>query len=242
MSIISIRNLVKIRQKGQTRFRLEVDRLDVEPGAFVAVVGSSGSGKSTLLDLLALVLAPDSAEAFSIAPSGGAPVDLMALWDGRRDRPRADLRRRHFGYVLQTGGLLPFLTVRGNAELPYRLLGRRPDAARIVAVARRLGIEDRLTYNPSILSGGQRQRSAILRAIVHGPTIILADEPTAAVDRDRAIQIVGDLAALARDERRTVLMVTHDEALIAPHATVKVRFDVRTISEAETISTARIAA
>jgi putative ABC transport system ATP-binding protein len=204
---------------GQGGFRLEVPAFTVAAGEFVALTGDSGSGKSTLLDLLALVLKPDRMERFRFHPDGAAePVDIAAAWTRGGDRRLADLRRRYMGYVPQSGGLLPYLTVAGNLRLPLRLNGRPADRTLIAEAAAHLGVAHVLNSKPARLSGGERQRVAILRALMHRPVLVLADEPTAAVDKPRAAAIVADFRALARMAGTAVVMVTHDHDLIAGQA------------------------
>lgn len=194
------------RRSGGAAFTLEVEALTLAPGALVAVTGESGSGKSTLLDVAALAREPDRADALRVAGE-----DAAALWRrGARDG-LARLRARRFGYVLQTGGLVPFLTVRANAVLAQDLAGRR-DGARIEALARTLGLDALLHRMPATLSVGQRQRAAILRALAHRPSLVLADEPTASVHPDMAGEILALLVAQAKEAGAAVLLATHDAA------------------------------
>ncbi|MBP2227670.1 putative ABC transport system ATP-binding protein [Azospirillum agricola] len=214
---MTLRRLVKRLGAGRstTAFELHVPQFDAHRGEFVAIVGESGCGKSTLLDILALVSRPTASDAFTL---GDPPCDLRRIW-GARDHGRlARLRAARFGYVLQTGGLLPFLTVEDNILLPLRILGLPPDRARVREMAARFGIDRELAKMPQTLSGGERQRAAILRALVHDPAIFLADEPTAAVDRARAVRIVADIEGLARASGTTVVMVTHDIELVRGRA------------------------
>jgi putative ABC transport system ATP-binding protein len=194
------------RRSGGAAFTLEVAALALDPGALVAVTGESGSGKSTLLDVAALAREPDRATRLEVAGQ-----DAAALWRrGARDA-LARLRARHFGYVLQTGGLVPFLSVRANASLAQDLAGR-PDPARIAALAATLGLHGLLDRMPASLSVGQRQRAAILRALAHRPALVLADEPTASVHPDMAGDILGLLVAQAHEAGAAVLLATHDAA------------------------------
>lgn len=214
--LVEMAALVRLRERGTSAFRLTVPSLRVHGGEFVALVGDSGSGKSTLLDMLALVLRPSEAGAFRIR-DGAKDTDVMALWRAGREGALARIRRERLGYVLQTGGLLPFLSVRGNLELPLRMSGRHDDGAVAVA-ARRMGIADHLDSRPDRLSGGERQRVAVLRALLHGPALVLADEPTAAVDKSRARAIVADFRAAAQALGTAIVMVTHDLDLVRPVA------------------------
>lgn len=217
--LVLLEAVVRRREQGDMVFLLRIPWLAVRPGEFVALVGDSGSGKSTLLDMLALVLRPSAAGRFEMRLRGGAiragPVsDIAALWQRGQEAALAVLRRQHLGYVLQTGGLLPFLSVWGNLTLPLAALGRRPNRPEIIRAAERLGLGRYLDLMPDRLSGGERQRVAVLRALLHRPALVLADEPTAAVDKSRARAIVADLHALARDVGSAIVMVTHDLDLV----------------------------
>jgi putative ABC transport system ATP-binding protein len=222
--IVCLKNLVKVREKGGNRFELRVPSLVIHPGEFIALVGESGCGKSTLLDILALVLRPTSADEFTIRlPKQDVSYDVMAL----SEADLARIRKTKLGYVLQTGGLLSFLTVQENILLPCQLNGMSDVEPRVKSLAERLGIAGQLTKKPQFLSGGQRQRAAIARALAHHPPIVLADEPTAAVDKYTAVDIRNTFKELSRDLVVTLLMVTHDENLIANAADRTFTFEVR---------------
>ncbi len=195
-------------------FELNVPAFELCPGEFVALVGTSGCGKSTMLDILALVLQPTSVGGFLLKEGerSAPPIDIKALWRAGDEEALARVRREQLGYVLQSGGLLPFLNVRRNIGLSQRLKqGAEQDVA---ALAAGMGLESLLDKKPRYLSGGQRQRVAILRAIAHRPAIVLADEPTAAVDSTRAHAIVKDFRDMARAEGSAVVMVSHDLGLV----------------------------
>lgn len=185
-------------------FALRIPAFEAAAGEAIAVTGPSGSGKSTLLDLLALALKPDAAGRFEVAGH-----DAGLLWREARLDALAALRASHYGYVLQQGGLLPFLTVRQNILLPQRLAGR-PDDAHAEALAARLQIADELDRKPASLSVGQRQRVAIARALAHRPAIVLADEPTASVHPEMADTILALLVGAARDSGAALVLATHD--------------------------------
>lgn len=196
------------------QFELRLPELTLYPGELIAFVGDSGCGKTTLLDILSLISTPDSAARFNIRmPDRAGMLDVRPDSIEADEIHRADCRSG-IGYVLQTGGLLPFLNVAQNAALPFQVGGQNPDRSRIDALADKLGISAQMGLLPFNLSGGQRQRAAILRALVHRPALILADEPTAAVDWKRAQQIVQDLCDLARNEQVAVAIVTHDLRLV----------------------------
>jgi len=212
--IVQIRNLVKRRGQGGSAFELRVPELVFEPGRFYGISGPSGSGKSTLLDLLALVLRPTFVERFRIAPHGSDALNVVELWRRNDEAGLTNLRKLSFGYVLQSGGLIGFLSVRQNLAIPYQLVGQHPDWRRIETLAKRFGIERELEKKPRHLSAGQRQRAAILRALMLKPPLVLADEPTAALDRLRAVQIAEEFRALALESGSTIIMVSHDQGML----------------------------
>lgn len=222
--VLSLQDGLKRREQGGITFELHIPKLELLQGQFVAVVGESGCGKSTLLDMLALVSKPTDCSQF-IYYETQQQTNLKDLWDNNKEKALATLRRSRFGYVLQTGGLLPFLTVFQNLQLPLQINGYNNDQE-IRQLAKSFGVDGMLEKKPQYLSGGQRQRVAILRAINHHPKIILADEPTAAVDKTRAMKIVEDFKKLANKNGTTIVMVTHDHALVAPFADVTYTFDV----------------
>ena len=208
--LFSLRRVIK-RRPGSEAFRLELEALDVRRGDRLALVGPSGCGKSTALDLLAGVLRPDAGERFLFAPQAEAPaLDMLELWRRGREDRLAAARLRHLGYVLQVGGLLPFLSAGENILLPCRTLGNLAAQRESVReLTERLHIERLLRQMPSTLSVGERQRVAIARALAHGPSILLADEPTAALDPQHARLVLALLAELAGERGTTVIMVTH---------------------------------
>jgi len=204
-ALIDWQGVVRARGGG---FRLEVPELTIRPGDQLALVGPSGSGKSTCLDMLALSLAPDQQQRMMM---NGA-TDLGALWQGGRSRALAALRARHLGYVLQTGGLAPFLSLYENAMLSRRLLGMKgPGPVR--ELAGRLGIADLMQRKPRAVSIGERQRAAVLRALAHGPDLLLADEPTASLDQSNAEAVVDLMSEMARESGTALVLVTHDPSL-----------------------------
>lgn len=192
------------------------------------MVGSSGCGKSTLLDLLGLVARPTTADIFNVNAGLGEQHDVSGYWRENNEHDLALLRCRMMGYVMQTGGLFPYLTVWDNLLLPSRLKGldHSYKAVAQLAVAFNLvpqdnrGAQDQFfRKKPRSLSGGQRQRTAIIRALLSEPAVILADEPTAAIDGITASQIVQTLGELARLRQVIVIMVTHDRPLVRSVAT-----------------------
>lgn len=238
--MVSLEGLVKTRSQNESVFELHVPHFAVRPGQMVAVIGESGCGKSTLLDMVALVMAPTRVGRFEITSSQSeGPCDVAALWARDDEDALSALRRDLFGYVLQTGGLLPFLSVRQNICLPARIKGGDIPASRVEALAARLGVAGCLDRMPVALSIGQRQRVAILRALAHQPRLVLADEPTAAVDKARARAIMDDMHRLARDEAVAVVVVTHDVDLVMDRADVAYTFDTQQVCEQVTSSLCR---
>ncbi len=204
-----IEGLECLRGSGAAGFRLRVPSLSVAAGEAVAVVGPSGSGKSTLLDLLGLVLRPSAAGRFAMQDTH-TPLDVAALWRERRADPLARLRAARIGYILQTGGLLPFLDVRENIRLSLRLLGQALDPPHLPALLSTLGIGHLQDKMPAALSVGERQRVATARALAHRPALVLADEPTASLDPGRAALVMDLLFAAVRDMGASLVVVSHD--------------------------------
>lgn len=208
-AVYECRDLIKRWEGPSGGFELRVPRLRIQPGEVILLSGPSGCGKSTLLDLLALALRPTTGSLFRFRPEQSRSTEVMALWDRGDLDALGRLRGRHVGYVLQTGGLLPFLTVRENIELSCRLLGRGAEPA-TTRLAERLGIATQLGKKPAQLSVGERQRAAIARALAHRPSVLLADEPTASVDPLNAAAIVELLLELVRWTGVTAIIASHE--------------------------------
>ncbi|MGG7567332.1 ABC transporter ATP-binding protein [Rhodovulum sp. DZ06] len=190
------------------RFRLRVDALHVAPGEMVVLSGASGSGKSTLLEMIGLVRRPQVPGLFRIG-AGAEAADAAALF-ARGDREGlARLRAEKLGFLLQSGGLAPFLTVSENLALAQQAAGR-PDRALADAVLEALELGGLGGAWPRALSVGQRQRAALARAIVHRPALVLADEPTAALDPPNKARVAELLSALAEGFGAAVLVATHE--------------------------------
>jgi putative ABC transport system ATP-binding protein len=217
---------------GLSGFELQVPNFTIHPGEIIVLRGASGSGKSTLLDILALALQPDHAATFQFCPEHREPTDVMRLWHSKNLNHLGRLRGGDIGYVLQTGGLLPFLTARENIALPGRLLGRKP-AGRIERVAERLAITAQLNKRPGQLSVGERQRVAIARALVHRPSVILADEPTASVDPVNAAIIRKLLLELVQKAGLTAIIAAHDWP---PELTTGVQFAQHRVERDDTLT------
>ena len=210
---------------GDTDFILTVPELVVRPSEKIAVVGFSGCGKSTLLDLLALVLRPDEAGRFLFAAAPNRPLDINRCWKENDQNRLAAGRMRRIGYVLQTGGLLPFLSVEENIGLSRRALGLA-DEGRVADLAERLGIGRHLKKLPSQISVGERQRVAIARAMAHEPAVVMADEPTASLDPINAEKIMRLFTGLAEENRVTLIVATHEWDRVRELGFRKIRFDL----------------
>ena len=205
---------MKRYEAGGAQFRLDVPRLDIVQGAKVAFIGESGSGKSTLLELLAMILRPTESGRFTFCPNQqGETLDIAGAWGCNDVDQLSDLRSRHIGYVLQSGGLLPYLTVRENINLSRRLL-RGPSEDVAEHWASRLRIDAQLGKKPAELSVGQQQRVAIARALAHDPSILIADEPTAAIDPMNAARIMDLMVSLVDDLGVTLIVASHAHRLM----------------------------
>jgi putative ABC transport system ATP-binding protein len=185
--------------------------LEIARGEFLAIVGASGSGKSTLMNILGLLDRPTSGHYY---------LDGEDVSGFDRDR-RAELRSLKIGFVFQNFSLLPRTTALENVELPLLYGGRRSPRERherASALLRAVGLGDRAHHTPNQLSGGQQQRVAIARALVNDPELILADEPTGNLDSRTSVEIMEILQRLNREERMTIVLITHEHD-IAEYAT-----------------------
>jgi len=209
--VYSLENIVKERLIDGVGFRLVVPRIQIRAGENIALIGHSGCGKSTLLDMLALILRPDESDQMNLHPVQGDSHDIAALWHRDRYSDLSQIRKQHIGYVLQSGGLLPYLTVRENIELPRRLLNL-PDDDSINSISKVLGISRQLDKLPGLLSAGERQRVAFARALSHRPSILIADEPTASLDPITAHKIMAVVMEVIRGLKITLITASHDWA------------------------------
>lgn len=203
---IETKLLTKVYGSGNTEVVAMRDvSLGVRRGEVVALLGPSGSGKSTFLTAVGLINPPTSGQ---IIINGQLVIDgPQAVVDP------TTFRRKHIGYIFQKSNLIPFLSGRENVQVALELAGWRPGKARqrALELLDYLGVADRANNMPAALSGGQQQRVAVARALANQPSIILADEPTAALDRSRGRQVMELFAKVAHEQNAGVIVVTHDE-------------------------------
>ncbi|CFQ51268.1 lipoprotein transporter ATP-binding subunit [Yersinia frederiksenii] len=210
--MLHIDNLCVVRGQGVQAHHVYLPQLTLWPGQVVAVTGESGCGKSTLLEAIGLLLRPASIGRFELHDE--KPLDIATLINSNQQVKLADIRARHLGFVLQNGGLLPFLSVQDNIRLPCQLLGIVPDKAMLSMVIDTLKLSPLLSKYPAQLSFGERQRTAFARAIMHRPRLVLADEPTAALDPYNAQQLFSLFIDLVTQEGMMALVVCHDWPLV----------------------------
>ncbi|TVY07599.1 ABC transporter ATP-binding protein [Paenibacillus cremeus] len=209
MSMIELKNIVKSFKRGAEELTiLKSISLEVEKGEFIAIVGPSGSGKSTLMNTIGLLDVPTS---------GSYMLDGVAT-EKLRDDQLAEVRNRKIGFIFQQFNLLPRLTAIENVELPmiYAGISRKERRERAQAMLESLGMGQRSHHRPSELSGGQQQRVAISRALAIGPAILLADEPTGALDSNTGKEVL-ELMIQLNEAGNTIILITHD-LHIAEHA------------------------
>ena len=213
--VLSVKGTRRQRGSEPDGFRLEVPRLAVQRGECVAITGPSGSGKSTLLDLLGLVLAPDRSEGFALKPAAGPAIDVARLWQDARPR-RAGPHPRP-PYRLRAADRRPAAVPSGDRQHPA-VAGASSASTTATGWSTgsidALGIRPLLAKKPQALSIGERQRVAIARALAHRPALLLADEPTAALDPGQAVGVMKLLLALVREFRITAVIVSHDWDLV----------------------------
>ncbi|HSV13404.1 MAG TPA: ABC transporter ATP-binding protein [Tepidisphaeraceae bacterium] len=184
---------------------VDIERFDLADGEQVALVGTSGSGKTTLLHLIAGILAPDSGRIL-FGQGNGDMVDLAGLSEANRDV----FRGRNIGYIFQTHHLLPGFTAMENVQLGMSFTGRAHDPDWAKHLLNEVGLAERLNYKPAKLSVGQQQRVAIARALANRPKLVLADEPTGALDAVSAQQALDLIRKLCGEVSASLLLVSHD--------------------------------
>ena len=211
--IVKVREVLKTYDHGKIKVLRGVS-LDVRAGELVSLWGASGSGKSTLLHLLGGLDLPDAGK-----------MEVCGL-DPCGERERLVLRRTLLGYVFQLHNLIPDLTVEENMRIPALAVGRDPGETqqRVRELADEVGISSRLHHRIQDLSGGERQRTAICRALMNKPRLLLADEPTGSLDEQTGDTVFGVLKALAERDKITVILATHERRFAEQcHRIVRVR-------------------
>lgn len=196
---------------------------EISRGETVALLGRSGSGKSTLLNLIGGIDLPTAGEVLL----GGTNLTRLS------EQERTLFRRRYIGFVFQSFNLIPTLTVMENLLLPLELNGRTGGPARAAAMELlgKVGLADRAKTYPDRLSGGEQQRVAVARAVVHDPILLLADEPTGSLDTETGMRVLELLVGLARNGGRTMVVVTHSDAVARATDRVLVLRDGRLVAE-----------
>ena len=203
MSAIEFKNVKKTFKDGDTMIEaLKETNFSVEKGEFVAIIGPSGSGKSTFLTIAGGLQ----------APTAGEVLINNQPFSEQKEKNRAKLRFKEIGFILQASNLVPFLTVKKQLKLVDKVSKEnKTQSAQDLFI--QLGIDKLQNKYPEDLSGGERQRVAIARALYHDPTIILADEPTASLDSEKAYEVVKILAQETKEKNKATIMVTHDTRL-----------------------------
>ncbi|NBF01015.1 ATP-binding cassette domain-containing protein [Pseudomonas sp. Fl5BN2] len=211
--MLAINNLLVRRGEGAQAHQVRLPKLQIGAGQILAITGESGCGKSTLLEAIGLLLRPVELQRFSLSPPGSV-LDIGQLLAADDQPALAAVRSRHLGFILQSGGLLPFLNVRDNINLPRQLLGMPTHSEHVAQAISALRLEGLLDKRPQALSIGERQRVACVRAIAHEPLLLLADEPTAALDPHSATRLFELLLSLVSNLSLSALVVSHDWALL----------------------------
>ena len=206
MNVLEFKNVTKSYQDGNKEIEaLKETNCKIEEGQFIAIIGPSGSGKSTFLTLAGGLQTPSKGQ---IIINGKDYTNLS-------EKERAKLRFNDIGFVLQASNLVPFLTAKQQLELVDRINKQRKQTLQDQkSLFKELGIDHLENKLPKDLSGGERQRLAIARALYNNPAIILADEPTASLDSDRAFEVVDLLSKECREKNKSIIMVTHDNRMI----------------------------
>ena len=202
MALIELKDINKTYNNGQPLHVLKGIDLNIERGEFVSIMGASGSGKSTLLNILGIL---DNYDTGTYTLDGKLIKDLS-------EKQAADYRNRMIGFIFQSFNLISFKTAVENVELPlyYQGVPRRQRHDMAMEYLEKLGLKEWAGHYPNEMSGGQRQRVAIARALITRPQIILADEPTGALDSKTSVEIMELLRDLNKSENMTIIVVTHD--------------------------------
>jgi putative ABC transport system ATP-binding protein len=207
--IISVENLSKIYGEGESSVTaIKEATFDIYSGETVALLGPSGSGKTTLITMIGCITEPTRGKLI-------LDGDLMYDEEWKIEDTRR-IRREKIGFIFQAHNLIPFLNVMENVTIVPQMNGVKSSEANQTAkeLLEYLGVGDKLTKMPSQLSGGQSQRVAIARSLANNPKIILADEPTAALDGERALSVMNLLRKLAHEQEVAIVVVTHDERML----------------------------
>ena len=206
MNVLEFKNVTKSYQDGNKEIEaLKETNFKIEEGQFIAIIGPSGSGKSTFLTLAGGLQTPSKGQ---IIINGKDYTNLS-------EKERSKLRFNDIGFVLQASNLVPFLTAKQQLELVDRINKRKRQTLQDQkSLFKELGIDHLENKLPKDLSGGERQRLAIARALYNNPAIILADEPTASLDSDRAFEVVDLLSKECKEKNKSIIMVTHDNRMI----------------------------
>ena len=206
MNVLEFINVTKSYQDGNKEIEaLKETNFKIEEGQFIAIIGPSGSGKSTFLTLAGGLQTPSKGQ---IIINGKDYTNLS-------EKERAKLRFNDIGFVLQASNLVPFLTAKQQLELVDRINKKKRQTLQDQkSLFKELGIDHLENKLPKDLSGGERQRLAIARALYNNPAIILADEPTASLDSDRAFEVVDLLSKECKEKNKSIIMVTHDNRMI----------------------------
>lgn len=207
MSGLVLKNVTKTYQEGAFKtVALQDLSLSVEQGEFIAIIGPSGSGKSTFLSIAGALLKATSGQVLI------DNVDLASL----SERELSNIRLDKIGFILQTSNLLPYLTVEDQLLVVKKMGGSIKTEDKVLAkeLLNDIGLGDKLNKYPHQLSGGERQRTAIARAFMNNPSIILADEPTANLDTKRAREVVSLISLEVKARNKAAIMVTHDERML----------------------------
>ncbi|HEP4510046.1 TPA: ABC transporter ATP-binding protein [Streptococcus pyogenes] len=204
MSVLTFKQVTKTFQDGHHEINaLKATDFSIEAGEFVAIIGPSGSGKSTFLTIAG----------GSQTPSSGQLIIDGTDYTHLSEKERSRLRFKSVGFILQASNLIPFLTVQQQLELVDHLTGSK-EKAKANQLFDDLGITGLKHQLPQELSGGERQRAAIARALYHDPALILADEPTASLDTEKAYEVVKLLAKESKEKNKAIIMVTHDDRML----------------------------
>ena len=208
MTGLELKNVTKVYQEGEfTTTALSNVSVTVEPGEFVAIIGPSGSGKSTFLSIAGALLQPTEGEVLI----NNTNISTLS------EKSLSKVRLMQIGFILQTSNLLPYLTVTDQLLVVKKMGGSITDEHRQMAkeLLIDLGLSKKLKKHPHQLSGGERQRTAIARAFMNDPNIILADEPTANLDTKRAHEVVSLISKQVKARNKAAIMVTHDERMLS---------------------------